>query len=493
MLTVTNSTFLGNAASPNGGGIANSGGATLTVTSSTFVANSAAFGGGIYNLFGATLIDTIVANSSGGDLAGTFSGSNNLIDDTTISRLSGTGNISAPPLLGALGNYGGATQTIPLLPGSPAIDAGTATGAPGTDQRGMGRVGAPDIGAFESQGFTASIISGNAQQAVVNTPFPRPLVVGIAANNAGEPVQGGVVSFAVSSPPGGASATLSASTAPIDAQGHASITATANGVATPMGGSPYGVVARGPGISSVEFYLGNLPPTITLSPTVLPAGVKGIAYQTTVITASGTGTVAPFTFTVPPGTLPPGLSLASDGTLSGTPTAVGQSAFTVTATDQHGYTGMQQYTVTISAAPLVRIVVTYNGENPAFKGSSTPTVKVGEVAPFIATAVYQDGSTADITAQVTWSGSNSAVALVTNTPPNPNPSGLVKGDVTGLTPGTLTVTATQGALSGQASVTVSPGTATGVAPAPAGRPSGTAGQPVPPPGAPTPAPAPKSR
>ena len=30
----------------------------------------------------------------------------------------------ADPLLGTLGNYGGLTQTVPLLPGSPAIDAG---------------------------------------------------------------------------------------------------------------------------------------------------------------------------------------------------------------------------------------------------------------------------------------------------------------------------------------------------------------------------------
>ena len=35
----------------------------------------------------------------------------------------------ADPGLGALGNYGGPTETIPLLPGSPAIDAGTSTGA----------------------------------------------------------------------------------------------------------------------------------------------------------------------------------------------------------------------------------------------------------------------------------------------------------------------------------------------------------------------------
>lgn len=55
----------------------------------------------------------------------------------------------ANPGLAPLGNYGGPTQTVALLPGSPAIDAGTSTGAPATDQRGARRVGAVDIGAFE--------------------------------------------------------------------------------------------------------------------------------------------------------------------------------------------------------------------------------------------------------------------------------------------------------------------------------------------------------
>jgi len=41
-----------------------------------------------------------------------------------------------------------------LLPGSAAIDAGTDIGAPTTDQRGFGRVGAVDIGAFEVQTIT---------------------------------------------------------------------------------------------------------------------------------------------------------------------------------------------------------------------------------------------------------------------------------------------------------------------------------------------------
>ena len=89
-------------------------------------------------------------------------GTNNLIGDGTgesglVNGVNGNhvGTTSSPidPLLAPLGDYGGRTLTMPLLPGSPAIDAGTATGAPTIDQRGFGRVGAVDIGAFESQGF----------------------------------------------------------------------------------------------------------------------------------------------------------------------------------------------------------------------------------------------------------------------------------------------------------------------------------------------------
>ena len=70
--------------------------------------------------------------------------------------------IGGDPLLAPLGDYGGPTQTMPPLPGSPAIDAGDNAAASGlaTDQRGMARVqsggyGLPvvDIGAVEWNGW----------------------------------------------------------------------------------------------------------------------------------------------------------------------------------------------------------------------------------------------------------------------------------------------------------------------------------------------------
>ena len=63
--------------------------------------------------------------------------------------------LNVDPLLGPLADNGGPTLTVPLLPGSPAIDAGDNADAPEFDQRGRGfpRIvnGTIDIGAFEVQ------------------------------------------------------------------------------------------------------------------------------------------------------------------------------------------------------------------------------------------------------------------------------------------------------------------------------------------------------
>ena len=169
-LTVNDSTFCGNYSDTDGGGIFCSG--TLTINSSTFSANSSTAGGGIacgaLTINGSTfsgnsafyssggilcnggvyLTNTIVAGNTPGDLyevSGAFFGANNLTN----------GN----PLLAPLGNYGGPTQTMPPLPGSPAIGAGgVADNTFATDQRGYSRTqnGLIDIGAVELQSPAAN-------------------------------------------------------------------------------------------------------------------------------------------------------------------------------------------------------------------------------------------------------------------------------------------------------------------------------------------------
>ena len=65
---------------------------------------------------------------------------------------------------------------------------------------------------------------------------------------------------------------------------------------------------------------------------------------------NASGGSPPFNWAVTSGALPDGLTLASDGTLSGTPTAAGSFAFTVTATDsaRPSASGSQPFTVTIN-------------------------------------------------------------------------------------------------------------------------------------------------
>jgi hypothetical protein len=120
------------------------------------------FGGGISAL--ATLQNSIVANNVGGNCSGTMTSNGyNLSSDGTCN-FDKTGDLNnTDPKLGQLGNHGGPTQTIPLLSGSPAIDAGNPGGCTDgqghllkTDQRGKPRPdkedsGGCDMGAYECQ------------------------------------------------------------------------------------------------------------------------------------------------------------------------------------------------------------------------------------------------------------------------------------------------------------------------------------------------------
>jgi parallel beta-helix repeat protein len=238
-ITLTNCTVSGNSSHGYGGGLNNNYGGTTTLTNCTVSGNSASYGGGFYNRSGtATLTNCTVSGNSGygGGLYNNYGGTATLTNTIVAGNLSGgdigggggyagTNNlIGGNPQLAPLGNYGGPTQTMALLPGSPAIDAGTSTGAPTTDQRGDGRVGAVDIGAFESSGFTIALTSGSGQSA--SAAFSAPLVATVTANNPNEPVAGGVVTF--TPPASGASATIQGSPAVISGDGTASVTAASN-------------------------------------------------------------------------------------------------------------------------------------------------------------------------------------------------------------------------------------------------------------------------
>ena len=241
--TLTNVTIAGNTATASGGGLADLGG-TLTVINVTISNNQAASSGGGLLVSGssanAALQNTIVAGNTGGNTSGGFAQASDLIGQN--------------PFLAPLGEYGGPTPTMPLLPGSLAIGGGSkGFGVPTIDQRGLPRPSSQpiDIGAFQSQGFNIVPVTGSTpQSAGVTDAFSNPLAVTVTAKNAVEPVNGGVVTFTLNSGTG-ASATLSAGTAVI-ASGQAAVTATAN--STP---GNYTVTASAAGAGTASFALSN--------------------------------------------------------------------------------------------------------------------------------------------------------------------------------------------------------------------------------------------
>jgi predicted outer membrane repeat protein len=166
--TIENSTFHGNVARQGlGGALAVGTEAPVTIVNTSIVANTAtaAFIGGIQvgTTNQLTLRNVVLAFNTGGNvwnpwnISRTVAGSNviqypqfrpppsNQAEPPAVT----TSLQWADPLILAPAWNGGPTKTMALTAASPARDAGTATGAPSIDQRGVLRDGAPDLGAYE--------------------------------------------------------------------------------------------------------------------------------------------------------------------------------------------------------------------------------------------------------------------------------------------------------------------------------------------------------
>jgi hypothetical protein len=110
-------------------------------------------GGGLRTV-GGKLLNTLLAANIPTNCSGTVTDAGHNLSSDGSCAFTNLGSLNnTDPKLGPLADNGGPTLTMALLPGSPAIDAGSATGAPATDQRGVPRPQGPgvDIGAFEYQ------------------------------------------------------------------------------------------------------------------------------------------------------------------------------------------------------------------------------------------------------------------------------------------------------------------------------------------------------
>ena len=165
-MSVVNTTISGNSATNNGGGIYHPAG-TFNLTNDTISGNTAATGGGVFNENDTiTLRNSLIALNTASTARPDFAFSATSLGHNIIGNV--TGSTIAPQAgdqfgvtptqleLGPLSNNGGPTQTIPLLCGSVAIDAGDdAVLDPPlsltTDQRGYPRKSGAqvDIGAYE--------------------------------------------------------------------------------------------------------------------------------------------------------------------------------------------------------------------------------------------------------------------------------------------------------------------------------------------------------
>ena len=117
---------------------------------------------------------------------------------------------------------------------------------------------------------------------------------------------------------------------------------------------------------------------LTITTTALPTGTIGQAYNATLAATGGT---PPYSWTVPGGGLPAGLSLSAAGAITGSPTSAGNFDFTVRVTAAGSTPVTKPLRITVNAVPLVISTNTlpsgtvgqpYSGGQLAATGGTSP-------------------------------------------------------------------------------------------------------------------------
>jgi hypothetical protein len=136
--------------------------------------------------------------------------------------------------------------------------------------------------------------------------------------------------------------------------------------------------------STAQLSITVLPAVVITTPPQLQAGQVGLAYPATTLAA--TGGTAPYTWT---GTPPAGLALSADGTISGTPSAIGTTGFTVTVADFTAptpLTGTGQLSITVAPPPSSALAVTTPAGLPAGQAGTpypeTTLTAAGGILPY---------------------------------------------------------------------------------------------------------------
>ncbi len=161
------------------------------------------------------------------------------------------------------------------------------------------------------------------------------------------------------------------------------------------------------------------------TPSALVPGAIGVTYSQTFTATGGT---PPYTWSVPSGALPPGLTLSSSGAITGTPEAAGTYQFSIMVMDSASATSVQTFAITvISRGTLLRF-----GALSQFAagglGDTTITLINTSSAVIAITVVFRadDGSELSLPLTLTQQGSSQTITGSSiNALLNPNSTVLV--------------------------------------------------------------------
>jgi hypothetical protein len=123
----------------------------------------------------------------------------------------------------------------------------------------------------------------------------------------------------------------------------------------------------------------NPAPLLIASASSLPSGVAGTAYAQTL---TGTGGVAPYTWAVASGSLPPLLTLSASGVIGGIPAEAGVSTFTVSVYDSSQHSATQTFTLTITLGALTTVTPSVLTSGVVGAAYSQTLAATGGVPPY---------------------------------------------------------------------------------------------------------------
>nr|WP_184442037.1 putative Ig domain-containing protein [Xanthomonas cannabis] len=179
-----------------------------------------------------------------------------------------------------------------------------------------------------------------------------------------------------------------------------------------------------PSQGSRSYALTIAAPQIVVAPTTVPGATRGTAYSQALSASGGT---APYTYAIASGVLPAGLTLASNGTLSGTATVEGTFNFTVQATDANSFTGTQAYALTVAGPNLVLPASTLPAGTAGQAYTAAITPATGGTAPYsyaltagaLPAGVVLDAATGGLSGTPTVAGTFNFTLTASDSTPSP--------------------------------------------------------------------------